>query len=154
MVTAAADEYDPAPGNNQWARATYVTPTDLTCDGHRVTVLGTAGDDTLVGTPFADVIAGLGGNDTISGLSGDDRICGGDGADTISGGDGDDRIYGEGGDDQINGGPADDTCDGGTGANVLDLCETRLAAPAHVVRSVQGTRPTGVLPVPASPPAR
>jgi uncharacterized repeat protein (TIGR01451 family) len=157
IVTAAANEYDPDPGNNMWGAGTNVSRTQLTCDGQRVTTLGTPGDDTLVGTPFRDVIAGLGGNDTIRGLDDEDRICGGDGADTISGGDGNDRLYGEGGDDVLRGDAADDlldggaavdSCDGGPGSDIAQLCETAtnipVATPLHVIRAPSTTRRTGV----------
>ncbi len=66
----------------------------LTCDGRRVTIAGTTGDDTIRGTARADVIHGRAGNDTIRGLDGNDRICGGRGRDVLFGGDGADRVFG------------------------------------------------------------
>jgi hypothetical protein len=41
----------------------------VTCNGHLVTILGTAGPDILVGTDGPDVIHGLGHNDGIVGPS-------------------------------------------------------------------------------------
>ena len=63
------------------------TPTPSTTD---LTILGTAGQDTL---------AGMNGNDLISGLAGDDTLSGGAGADTLNGGSGVDSMDGGVGDD-------------------------------------------------------
>lgn len=65
-----------------------------TCAGHRATIVGTPGNDTIRGTRRADVIVAGAGNDTVRGLGGDDRICGGPGADRLFGGAGRDRLYG------------------------------------------------------------
>ncbi|QIX26005.1 calcium-binding protein [Nocardioides sp. JQ2195] len=64
----------------------------LTCEGKRVTIVGTPGADVIDGTPGPDVIHGLAGGDRIRGLDGDDVICGGRGADTLRGGQGDDTF--------------------------------------------------------------
>lgn len=71
------------------------------CEGHTVTIRGTAGYDTLRGTSGVDVIHGGAGKDDIFGYGNNDIICGGAGADTIRGGHGVDRIYGQTGSDVI-----------------------------------------------------
>ena len=100
---------------------TVSAPADaaLTCDGLRVTIKGTPGNDRLVGTSRADVIAGLGGNDTIEGNAGNDHICGGPGNDLITGADGNDRLRGQGGADTIDGGPGNELIVGGGGNDTL-----------------------------------
>jgi len=73
------------------------------CGRQRVTIRGTAGNDTITGTPGKDVIDGGDGNDRIRGMGGNDVICGGKG---------NDWIFGNHGNDQIIGGPGRDYCDG------------------------------------------
>lgn len=90
------------------------------CDGRPVTIVGSAGGETINGTEGNDVILALGGDDTIDGRGGDDVICGGDGDDTITGGEGRDRIFGDAGLDALFGGDGIDYVWGGAGADVLE----------------------------------
>ncbi len=100
------------------------------CDGHRATIVGTAGNDILRGTPRRDVIWGGPGNDTIYGGLGDDLICGGPGDDIIHGGRGNDwidggpgtdRVFGDLGDDKVLGGPGNrDEVSGGLGIDTVN----------------------------------
>jgi len=129
----------------------------LTCDGQRVTIPGTPGNDTnLIGTAGPDVIHGLGGNDVIRGFRRNDIICGGKGSDRLFGGRGMDRLFGgkgidrvfggrgvdrlfgqRGGDfllgqrgnDALDGGPKFDLCNGGPGENTAVRCERRINIP-------------------------
>ncbi len=55
-----------------------------------LTLVGTAGADSLVGGDLADGIFGLDGNDTLDGGAGDDTLDGGAGADSLVGGLGND----------------------------------------------------------------
>jgi Ca2+-binding RTX toxin-like protein len=100
------------------------------CDGHRATIVGTAGDDVIEGTEKADVIwggpgddkiyGGL-GNDIICGGAGDDLIHGGRGNDWIEGGAGTDRVFGDLGDDHLTGGPGNqDEVSGGLGIDTVN----------------------------------
>jgi Ca2+-binding RTX toxin-like protein len=100
------------------------------CDGHRATIVGTAGDDVIQGTEKADVIwggpgddkiyGGL-GNDIICGGAGDDLIHGGRGNDWIEGGAGTDRVFGDLGDDHLTGGPGNqDEVSGGLGIDTVN----------------------------------
>lgn len=82
----------------------------LECDGQKVTIRGTAGDDRIRGTK---------GNDVIAARDGDDRVVGRGGDDTICSGSGDDVVRGSGGDDTLLGGEDDDKLRGGTGADGL-----------------------------------
>jgi Ca2+-binding RTX toxin-like protein len=92
----------------------------LKCDGKKVTIKGTAGDDHIVGKKASDVIYGGGGDDTITGgPNGNDTICGGPGNDSINGGRGYDNLNGEGGDDDLEGDTGSDSIDGGDGNDVL-----------------------------------
>jgi Ca2+-binding RTX toxin-like protein len=92
----------------------------LKCDGKKVTIKGTAGDDHIVGKKASDVIYGGGGNDTITGgPNGNDTICGGPGNDSINGGRGYDSLHGDGGDDVLEGDTGSDSLDGGDGDDVL-----------------------------------
>lgn len=92
----------------------------LKCDGKKVTIKGTAGDDKIVGKKASDVIWGGGGDDVITGgPNGNDTICGGPGNDTIDGGRGYDSLHGGGGDDDLDGGTGSDTIDGGEGNDVV-----------------------------------
>jgi Ca2+-binding RTX toxin-like protein len=94
------------------------------CNGRRVTLFGTEGDDDLTGTPGADVIHGLGGNDVIHAGGGNDFVCGGAGDDQLFGEDGTDTLNGGPGNDTLNGGAGNDTCNGGAGSNIASGCET------------------------------
>ena len=90
------------------------------CDGKKVTIRGTAGNDHIVGKKASDVIDGGGGNDVISGgPNGNDTICGGPGNDTIRGGRGFDSLHGEGGNDNLQGETGSDQLDGGDGDDSL-----------------------------------
>ncbi|MFL5898093.1 MAG: calcium-binding protein [Solirubrobacterales bacterium] len=92
----------------------------MKCDGKKVTIRGTAGDDHIVGKRASDVIYGGGGNDVITGgPNGNDTICGGPGDDTIVGGRGYDNLDGEGGDDNLQGDTGSDNLDGGAGDDKL-----------------------------------
>ena len=92
----------------------------LKCDGKKVTIKGTAGDDKIVGKKASDVIWGGGGDDTITGgPNGNDTICGGPGNDKINGGRGYDSLHGEGGDDDLEGDTGSDMVDGGEGNDVV-----------------------------------
>ncbi|WP_430650128.1 calcium-binding protein, partial [Bradyrhizobium lablabi] len=56
----------------------------------QVSVMGTAGNDTLTGTAGVDAMKGLAGNDTLDGGLGDDTLNGGTGSDLLKGGGGND----------------------------------------------------------------
>ncbi|MEX1207132.1 MAG: polysaccharide deacetylase family protein [Acidimicrobiia bacterium] len=126
----------------------------ILCQGSKVTIWGTPGNDRIVGTDGRDVIHGLDGDDVIKGFGGNDIICGGsgddtllgglgadllqggDGADLIKGGAGKDQLYGGPGDDVMQGGPADDllyggagldSCYGGSQVDRADSCESPVA---------------------------
>jgi hypothetical protein len=88
---------------------------DLFCQGARVTIEGTAGNDVIYGTSGRDVIHGLSGDDVIRGNGGDDIICGGWGRDELRGGAGNDKLYGEGADDALHGDSGADRLRGGDG---------------------------------------
>lgn len=90
------------------------------CDGKKVTIKGTAGNDRIVGKKAPDVIDAGGGNDTIDGARGNDTICGGPGNDTIHGGKGVDSLNGEGGDDNLISEKGPDGIDGGSGDDYAD----------------------------------
>lgn len=100
-----------------------VPATPATCDGHRVTAVGTDGDDTIDGTPRRDVIHALGGRDEVRGLGGRDIICGGKGGDDLIGGPGADRLFGGPGgyvgDDEGTGTWFGNKVDGGRGDDYL-----------------------------------
>jgi len=90
------------------------------CDGKKVTIMGTAGNDHLVGKKASDVIYGGGGDDVITGgPNGNDTICGGPGNDNINGGRGFDNLDGEGGNDHLEGDTGSDSIDGGDGDDDL-----------------------------------
>ena len=92
----------------------------MKCDGKKVTIKGTPGNDHLVGKKASDVIDGGGGNDVITGgPNGNDTICGGPGDDTIVGGRGFDNLNGEGGDDNLQGETGSDNLEGGAGDDTL-----------------------------------
>ncbi|HEY6729603.1 MAG TPA: hypothetical protein VI039_01105 [Solirubrobacterales bacterium] len=92
----------------------------LKCDGKKVTIKGTAGDDRIVGKKASDVIWGGGGDDTITGgPNGNDTICGGPGNDSINGGRGYDSLHGDGGDDDLEGDTGSDMVDGGEGNDIV-----------------------------------
>jgi Ca2+-binding RTX toxin-like protein len=102
-----------------FARATYVAPASfLVVDGHRCTIVGTAGPDALAGTPGPDVICGLGGADKIDGSAGNDVLLGGAGNDTLEGNLGRDVLLGGAGADSIDAWDgARDRIDGGPGSD-------------------------------------
>jgi uncharacterized delta-60 repeat protein len=118
-------------GDEDFALARYLVTNERPerppkCGGHRATVLGTPGNDTLRGTFFGrDVILGLGGNDTIRGLGGTDILCGGPGNDVLIGGDESDWLYGGSGNDRLfadrglSAVDGDDALYGGPGADML-----------------------------------
>jgi Ca2+-binding RTX toxin-like protein len=92
----------------------------MKCDGKKVTIKGTAGDDKITGKKASDVIWGGGGDDTITGgPNGNDTICGGPGNDSINGGRGYDSLHGDGGDDDLEGDTGSDMVDGGEGNDVV-----------------------------------
>jgi Ca2+-binding RTX toxin-like protein len=92
----------------------------MRCDGKKVTIMGTPGNDTIVGKKASDVIYGGAGDDTISGgPNGNDTICGGPGNDTIRGGRGFDTLLGEEGDDKLEGETGSDMLSGGGGEDKL-----------------------------------
>jgi Ca2+-binding RTX toxin-like protein len=92
------------------------------CDGHRVTIVGTPGDDVIAGTDGPDVVAALAGDDVVLARGGDDVVCGGLGADRIEADAGDDRAFGETGGDVLFGGDGADLLDaGGSGSGAEDL---------------------------------
>jgi Ca2+-binding RTX toxin-like protein len=92
----------------------------LKCDGKKVTIKGSAGDDKIVGKKASDVIWGGGGDDVITGgPNGNDTICGGPGNDKINGGRGYDSLHGEGGDDDLEGDTGSDMVDGGAGNDIV-----------------------------------
>jgi len=92
----------------------------MKCDGKKVTIKGTSGDDHIVGKKASDVIYGGGGDDVITGgPNGNDTICGGPGDDVIAGGRGYDHLDGEGGNDNLDGGTGSDNLDGGDGNDKL-----------------------------------
>src|SRR3954452_17089886 len=92
----------------------------MKCDGKKVTIKGTAGNDHIVGKKASDVIYGGGGDDVITGgPNGNDTICGGPGNDKIDGGRGFDSLHGEGGDDKLEGDTGSDNIDGGDGDDAL-----------------------------------
>jgi hypothetical protein len=98
-------------------------PTQLTCKGQLLTIVGTEGHDEIVGTPNRDVIGALAGNDKVRGLGGKDRICGGRNKDTLKGGKAKDKLFGQRGGDKLKGGGARDVCKGGKGDDSASKCE-------------------------------
>jgi len=102
-----------------------------------VSLVGTAGNDTLEGGVDDDTLVGLAGNDRLSGgLGGNDSLDGGEGNDELFGGAGNDTLvagggvnvgsmpgynalWGEGGDDSLMGGSANDNLQGGPGSDTL-----------------------------------
>ena len=98
-------------------------PTQLTCKGQLLTIVGTNGPDEIVGTANRDVIGALDGNDKVRGLGGKDRICGGKNKDTLKGGKGKDKLFGQKGRDRLRGGGARDVCKGGKGDDSASKCE-------------------------------
>ena len=67
----------------------------------QVSMLGTAGNDTLTGTAGADAMQGLAGSDTLDTGLGDDTLSGGTGSDLLKGGGGNDTyvfVRGDGAD--------------------------------------------------------
>ena len=90
------------------------------CDGHVVTIRGTAGNDVINGTSGRDVIAGFAGDDSIRGFGGDDVLCGNAGDDRIVGGAGSDILIGVQGNDELVGGNGSDTIYGGRGLDTIE----------------------------------
>lgn len=87
-----------------------------TCFGATVTIMGTAGNDTLIGSEdVRDVIYGGGGDDHIVG---GEFYADGKEPDLLCGGPGNDRLTGARGNDKLNGGDGDDVVDGSNGADV------------------------------------
>jgi uncharacterized delta-60 repeat protein len=100
------------------------------CSGLDVTLVDTAGNNTLNGTNNRDISNGLGGNDRIRGFGGDDVLCSDTGHDILYGGSGNDRLSGPNGNDTLNGGDGTDTCNGGTGtADTATGCEATPQVP-------------------------
>jgi len=120
----------------------------LTCDGRRVTIVGTSSDDIITGTNGPDVIHAGGGSDEVYSLEGHDVVCGGaeddllvdlggnsrlygqdgndtvwagEGNDVVLGGNGNDALFGENGNDRANGQNGDDTVFGGAGSDRIWL---------------------------------
>lgn len=88
---------------------------EVSCEGKRATIVGTAGDDMITGTDGADIIVGRSGADRIDGGGGDDIVCGGPGVDRIDGGAGRDLVSGGDGNDVLGGDVRDVLLgDGGT----------------------------------------
>jgi Ca2+-binding RTX toxin-like protein len=120
-----------APGTGQ-PLIVSVTPEYTTGGGGPLTIIGTAGDDTmsaqhaalavlfdggegqdrLVGGAFSDTLYGGLGNDVLAGMGGND---------VLDGGDGHDRLVGDAGNDWLIGGAGNDTLLGGAGADTLYL---------------------------------
>jgi len=94
-------------------------PPPPTCQGATLTIVGTAGNDSITGTRNADVVGSLAGADTVAAAAGDDLVCGGDDNDTLTGASGNDRLYGENGVDNLAGSGGNDTLDGGDGNDTL-----------------------------------
>ena len=94
-------------------------PVPLPPDPVPLTIIGTAGDDTLSGGVLGDFLSGLGGNDLLVGFGGNDTLIGGDGNDTVFGGAGDDILV-------AGTGLGDDTYDGGNGNDTLTFTSTTL----------------------------
>lgn len=88
-----------------------------TSDLLALTLVTTAGNDTITGLDSDDIISGLEGNDSINGGNGNDTLDGGPGNDSLSGGNGNDVLTGGDGRDSLNGGAGDDTLRGGPGVN-------------------------------------
>ena len=106
----------------------------LSCRFTPVTILGTAGNDTLNGTAGINVIAGAAGNDVIRGNAANDILCGNLGKDTLDGGP--DR-------DIADGGPGSDTLTlpGTTGRNVnLVTGQVSGETPARDLFSIENVR--------------
>jgi uncharacterized repeat protein (TIGR01451 family) len=150
-ASVASDTTDPQANNNSDTETTTVSqPATFTCLGKPVTILGTAGDDSLTGTDKADVILAFAGSDQVLGLGGRDLICARGGADVVDagprpdivsggrgrdllvgrgGGDelrgraGRDRLKGNAGNDFLRGGAGRDRCRGGAGSDTLRSCE-------------------------------
>jgi len=81
---------------------------------------GKEGDDTIV-TGYSDVtIYGGDGNDTITALGGNDTLDGGENDDYLDGGADNDTLWGGNGNDILVGGTGDDKLYGEAGANYLD----------------------------------
>ncbi|MGH2951029.1 MAG: hypothetical protein ACRDKX_03175 [Solirubrobacterales bacterium] len=119
---------DPVSANNQDSETTQLVGQpgggggggEPRCDGRKVTIEGTTGDDVLTGTGGRDVILARGGNDRIDSLGGNDVICAQGGNDKVRARGGHDVVRGGGGKDRIRGGGAGDTLRGGTGRDRLN----------------------------------
>jgi hypothetical protein len=88
-------------------------------DGVIITLIGTAGDDTITGSELSDFIQGLAGDDSLSGRGGVDFLYGGAGSDTLHGDGGNDLLYGGDGDDVLHGSAGNDVLDGGAGNDIV-----------------------------------
>lgn len=100
------------------------------CGGHRVTQIGTRGDDRLVGTPGRDVFKARAGADVVIGRGGPDVVCAGSGADRLHGNRGADKLKGQRGNDVLRSGKGRrDICNGGPGRDRAFGCKvTRRAS--------------------------
>jgi len=111
---------------------------DVQSDVENVT--GGGGNDDLTGSSAANKLRGGGGRDEINGGGGNDQLYGQADGDEITGGTGGDKLYGaDGADDLITNGDSTrdwSYCGAGTdgflrdggGVDVIDHCETNLAA--------------------------
>jgi Ca2+-binding RTX toxin-like protein len=87
---------------------------------NRLTIFGSAGNDTIAGGAGNDTLLGRAGNDTLKGDDGDDLLVGGDDTDTLVGGAGDDALHGNKGTDTLNGEQGNDTLLGGDDVDTLN----------------------------------
>lgn len=81
--------------------------------GHRNTIRGNEGNDTLFGGALADTLYGGDGDDVLYGRAGDDYLEGNDGDDQLEGGDGADVLRGNRGNDTLCGGAGADSMSSG-----------------------------------------
>ncbi|NCV27021.1 MAG: hypothetical protein EBW58_12580, partial [Betaproteobacteria bacterium] len=86
-----------------------------------LSLLGSAGADSITGGSGDDSVVGGDGNDTITGGPGADSLDGGAGNDSIVGGTGADSIFGGSGADTIVGEQADALIDGGSETDLLQV---------------------------------
>jgi uncharacterized repeat protein (TIGR01451 family) len=115
----SAAEQDLRSANNDATEQTTVNASQISCQGHPATIVGSASADTLTGTTGVDAIAALGGDDTVKALGGDDFLCGGAGDDSLNTGSGHNAANGGSGDDTLTGNTGIDTLRGGSGADTI-----------------------------------